>query len=142
MRPDGPTSEEMNLKKLLYDNVCRPLCRFYKEGQEADPEESECGAWEILSRYILDGSLTIEELRDFAESIEEEVDMTGKTKPPFTSLDHSLTNKICRPLCEFYAEGQEHWEKDYQCGAYKLIKTLITSGKVKSEDLKIEETDS
>ena len=137
MRTDEPSSEEMNFKKLLYDNVCRPLCRFYKEGQEDDPEESECGAWEILSRHILDGSLTIEELRDFAESIEEEVDMTGEKKPPFTSLDQSLIDKICRPVCEFYREGQEHWEKDYQCGAYKLIKTLIKSGKLNTEDLKV-----
>jgi hypothetical protein len=126
---------EINLKRQLHENVCRPLCRFYKEGQEDDPDETECGAWELLSKGVIDGSITVNELRDFAESIKDSVDMTGETKPPFTSIDQSLVDKICKPLCEFYAEDQEHWEKDYQCGAYKLVKTLIKSEKLRLEDL-------
>ena len=141
MKDNESSTGEMNLKKLIYDIACRPLCRFYKEGQEDDPEETECGAWEILSKHIIDGSLTVDELRKFSESSKDEVDMTGETKPPFTSLDQSLIDKICKPQCEFYAEGQEHWEKDYQCGAYKLLKTLITSEKLRLEDLKIKKDD-
>lgn len=133
MKDNESNTEEMNFKKLLYDNVCRPLCRFYKEGQEDDPEETECGAWEFLSKRVIDGSLNIDELRTFADSIKDEVDMTGETKPPFNSIDQSLVETICRPLCEFYAEDQEHWEKDYQCGAYKLIKTLINLERLKLE---------
>jgi hypothetical protein len=132
MKKNESRTGEMNLKKLLYETVCRPLCRFYKEGE----------AWEILRKRVIGGSLTIAELRDFAESIKDEVDMTGETKPPFDTLDQSLVDKVCKPLCEFYAEGQEYWEKDYQCGAYKLIKALITSEKLILEDLKIEEIDS
>jgi len=135
MKDSESSTGEINLKKQLYENVCRPLCRFYKKGQEEDPEETECGAWEIISKRVIDGSITINELRDFTESIKDKVDMTGETKPPFTSIDQSLVGKICKPLCEFYAEDQEHWEKDYQCGAYKLIKTLITSEKLRLEDL-------
>ena len=68
-------SGEPNLKKQLYENVCRPLCRFYKEGQEDDPEETECGAWEIISKRVVDGSITISELRNFAESIKDSIDI-------------------------------------------------------------------
>ena len=135
MKDSESSTGEINLKKQLYENVCRPLCRFYKEGQEGDPEETECGAWEILSKRVIDGSLTIDELRTSAEAIKVEVDMTGETKPPFNSLDQSLVEKICRPLCEFYAEDQEQRDKDYQCGAYKLIKTLIISERLRREDL-------
>ncbi|MFX1521160.1 MAG: hypothetical protein ACFFCD_14705 [Promethearchaeota archaeon] len=142
MNDNESSTGKMNLKKLIYDIACRPLCRFYKEGQEDDPEETECGAWEILSKHIIDGSLTVDELRKFSESIKDEVDMTGEKKPPFTSLDQSLVEKICRPLCEFYAEDQEHREKDYQCGAYKLIKTLITSKRLNIEDVMTEETET
>jgi hypothetical protein len=135
MKDSESSTGEINLKKQLYENVCRPLCRFYKEGQEDDPDETECGAWEFLRKFVvIDGSITVNELRDFAESIKDSVDMTGETKPPYTSIDQSLVNKICKPLCEFYAEDQESWEKDYQCGAYKLIKTLIESEKLKLED--------
>ena len=141
MKDNESSTGEMTLKKLLYDIACRPLCRFYKEGQEDDPEETECGAWEILSKHIIDGSLTVGELRKFSESIKDEVDMTGETKPPFTSLDQSLIDKICKPQCEFYAEDQENWEKDYQCGAYKLIKTIMASEKLRLEDLKIKKDD-
>lgn len=137
MKNSQSNTEEINLKKHLYENVCRPLCRFYKEGQEDDPEEMECGAWEIISKRVVDGSITISELRDFTESIKDSVDMTGETKPPFTSIDQSLVDKICKQLCEFYAEDQEHWEKDYQCGAYKLLKTLLTSERLRFKDLKI-----
>ena len=135
MKENDSSTEETNLKKQLYNNVCRPLCRFYKEGQEDDPEEMECGAWELIRKRVIDGSLTIDELRDFTESIKDKVDMTGETKQPFTSLDQSLVEKICRPLCEFYVEEQEHREKDYQCGAYKLIKILVKSEKQRLEDL-------
>ena len=135
MQDNESNSRKMNLKKQLYNNVCRPLCRFYKEGQEEDPEEIECGAWELIRKRVIDGSLTIAELRDFTESIKDKVDMTGETKPPLTSLDQSLVEKICRPLCEFYAKEQEHWEKDYQCGAYKLIKILVKSEKLRLKDL-------
>ena len=133
MNDNESNTGEINLKKQLYENVCRPLCRFYKEGQEDDPDETECGAWEILSKRVIDGSLTVEELRTFAKSIK--VDMTGVTKPPFSSVDQSIVETICRPICEFYAEDQEYWEKDYQCGAYKLIKTLLTSERLQIGDL-------
>ncbi|MFX1465629.1 MAG: hypothetical protein ACFFA5_04070 [Promethearchaeota archaeon] len=136
MKENESNIGEINLKKQLYENVCRPLCRFYKEGQEDDPEEKECGAWEIIKEKVVDGSIIISELRDLTNRIRPLVDMTGETKPPFTSIDQSLVDKICKPLCEFYADDQEHWEKDYQCGAYKLLKTLISSEKFRVEDLK------
>ena len=47
--------------------------------------------------------------------------MTGETKPPFTSLDQSLIDKVCKPLCEFYAEGQEHWSE---------LRTQIEAGRI------------
>ncbi len=135
MEDSESNAGDINLKKQLYENVCRPLCRFYKEGQEDDPDETECGAWEILSKRVIDGSITISELRDFAESIKGSVNMTGETKPPFSAVDQSLVETICRPICKFYADDQEYWEKDYQCGAYKLIKTLLTSERLQIGDV-------
>ncbi|MHA1650273.1 MAG: hypothetical protein ACTSYB_08770 [Candidatus Helarchaeota archaeon] len=43
-------------------------------------------------------------------------------------LDKELLEIVCRQRCKFYKEGQEIKEKEYQCGAYKILKTKIQEG--------------
>ena len=45
--------------------------------------------------------------------------------------------------CNFYAEGQEYWEKEYECGAYKFIKQLLIDKIITVEEIeeKFEEID-
>ncbi len=136
MKDTESYSKEKDIRKLLYDIVCRPHCRFYKEGQEDDPEESECAAWEVLSKQIMEGTLTVDELLTVSESAKKQIDPITERKQPLTLIDKLLLDTICRSLCEFYRESQEHRDKEYQCGAYKLIKTLISSRKLTFEDVK------
>lgn len=51
-------------------------------------------------------------------------------------LDNQLLEILCRQKCKFYKEGQEFREKEYQCGAYKILKTMLENGQISLEDLK------
>ena len=51
-------------------------------------------------------------------------------------LDHELLQIVCREKCKFYKEGQEIREKEYQCGAYKVLKTMIEEGQLSLDELK------
>ena len=62
-------TKEKDIRKLLYDIVCRFHCRFYKEGQEEDPEESECAALEVLNKQLMEGTLKVDELLTVSDSV-------------------------------------------------------------------------
>ncbi|MHA1292692.1 MAG: hypothetical protein ACTSQJ_08515 [Promethearchaeota archaeon] len=47
-----------------------------------------------------------------------------RSEKDINPLDRKIINAICYK-CNFYAEGQEYWEKEYECGAYKFIRQLI-----------------
>jgi hypothetical protein len=51
-------------------------------------------------------------------------------------LDRQLLDIVCGQKCKFYKEGQEEKEKEYQCGAYKILKTMIDEGQLSLEELK------
>ncbi|MHA1264445.1 MAG: hypothetical protein ACTSRS_04340 [Candidatus Helarchaeota archaeon] len=51
-------------------------------------------------------------------------------------LDKEILEIVCRARCKFYKEGQEIREKEYQCGAYKVIKLMLEQGKLSMDDLK------
>jgi len=51
-------------------------------------------------------------------------------------LDKELLEIVCRQRCKFYKEGQEIKEKEYQCGAYKILKTMIQEGYLTLGELK------
>ena len=54
----------------LLEVICRQKCKFYKEGQEEREKEYQCGAYKILKKMIIDGQLTLEELKDFRIDLE------------------------------------------------------------------------
>ncbi|MFO8017077.1 MAG: hypothetical protein R6U96_00435 [Promethearchaeia archaeon] len=47
-----------------------------------------------------------------------------RTEEDITPLNRKLINTICHK-CNFYAEDQEYWEKEYECGAYKLVRQMV-----------------
>jgi hypothetical protein len=47
-----------------------------------------------------------------------------RTEEDITPLNRKLINAVCHK-CNFYAEDQEYWEKEYECGAYKLIRQMV-----------------
>ncbi|MHA1232587.1 MAG: hypothetical protein ACTSRP_24430 [Candidatus Helarchaeota archaeon] len=49
--------------------------------------------------------------------------------------DYIMLDKVCRALCPFYREGQEHRDKEYQCGAYWIIKEKLKIGEISEEEL-------
>lgn len=51
-------------------------------------------------------------------------------------LDKQLLEMICGAKCKFYKEGQEIREKEYQCGAYKVLKLMIEKKKLSFDELK------
>ncbi len=51
-------------------------------------------------------------------------------------LDKDILDIVCRAKCKFYKEGQEIKEKEYQCGAYKVLKLMIQKGQLTLDDLK------
>ncbi len=47
-----------------------------------------------------------------------------RTEDDISQLDRQIINAVCQK-CNFYAEDQEYWEKEYECGAYKFIRQLL-----------------
>jgi len=47
-----------------------------------------------------------------------------RTEEDISPLNKQLINAVCHK-CNFYAEDQEYWEKEYECGAYKFIRQLV-----------------
>jgi len=52
------------------------------------------------------------------------------------ALDNQLLELLCRQKCKFYKAGQEIKEKEYQCGAYKILKVMLEKGQINLEQLK------
>ena len=47
-----------------------------------------------------------------------------RTEDDISPLNRQLINVVCHK-CNFYAEGQEYWEREYECAAYKFIRQLV-----------------
>ena len=47
-----------------------------------------------------------------------------RSEEDISPLNRQLINVVCHK-CNFYAEDQEYWEKEYECGAYKFIRQLV-----------------
>jgi hypothetical protein len=57
-----------------------------------------------------------------------------RTEEDITPLNRKIINAVCQK-CNFYAEDQEYWEKEYECGAYKLIRQMIEEKKLTFEEI-------
>jgi len=51
-----------------------------------------------------------------------------------TPLNRELIERVCKK-CNFYADEQEYWEKEYECGAYKFIRKLVTDGTIEMDEI-------
>ena len=58
-----------------------------------------------------------------------------RTEDDISELDRELINRVCHK-CNFYAEDQEYWEKEYECGAYKFVRQMV-----KDETITLDEID-
>ena len=47
-----------------------------------------------------------------------------RSEEDISPLDRKIIDKMCHK-CPFYAENQEYWEREYECGAYKLVRELL-----------------
>ena len=47
-----------------------------------------------------------------------------RTEADISPLNRELINRVCHK-CNFYAEDQEYWEREYECGAYKFVRQLV-----------------
>jgi hypothetical protein len=58
-----------------------------------------------------------------------------RTEEDITPLNRKIINAVCHK-CNFYAEEQEYWEKEYECGAYKLVRQMIKEDLITFEQIK------
>ena len=52
-----------------------------------------------------------------------------RSEKDISPLDREIINSVCH-RCNFYAKDQEYWEKEYECGAYKLIKQMLINNQI------------
>ena len=52
-----------------------------------------------------------------------------RTEDDISPLNRKLIHAVCHK-CNFYAEGQEYWEKEYECAGYKFIRQLIEENRI------------
>ncbi|MGQ4875863.1 MAG: hypothetical protein ACTSVV_01605 [Promethearchaeota archaeon] len=57
-----------------------------------------------------------------------------RTEADISPLNRQLINAVCHK-CNFYAEGQEYWEKEYECAGYKLIRKMVQEGIISIDDI-------
>ncbi len=47
-----------------------------------------------------------------------------RSEKDISALNRQLINYVCHK-CNFYAEEQEYWEREYECAAYKFVRQLV-----------------
>jgi len=52
-----------------------------------------------------------------------------RTEDDISPLNRQLINSVCHN-CNFYAEEQEYWEREYECAAYKFIRQLVEEKRI------------
>jgi len=57
-----------------------------------------------------------------------------RSEEDISPLNRELINRVCHK-CNFYAEDQEYWESEYECGAYKFIRKLVEDGKIALDEI-------
>ena len=57
-----------------------------------------------------------------------------RNEEDISPLNRELINRVCHK-CNFYAEDQEYWEREYECGAYKFVRKLVEDGKISLDEI-------
>jgi len=114
----------MKLDPEIVALVCRPHCRFFREGEK---EELSCKGYDFLVLKLKDGE---------AAGIAKE--MTDSSPPERFEHDRRIEAVLCS-VCDFRAEdcdfmGEDEVEDPVPCGGYVLIKKLLEKGCGQAED--------
>jgi len=57
-----------------------------------------------------------------------------RSEEDISPLNRELINRVCHK-CNFYAEDQEYWEREYECGAYKFIRQLVENKAITLDEI-------
>ena len=57
-----------------------------------------------------------------------------RSEEEISALNRELINRVCHK-CNFYAEDQEYWEREYECGAYKFIRQLVENKTITLDEI-------
>jgi len=57
-----------------------------------------------------------------------------RSEEDISHLDRQVINIVCQK-CPFYVQGQEFWEKEYECGAYKLVRQMIFENVISLDEI-------
>lgn len=110
----------------IQDFICRPFCRFFKEGEK---EEMECMGAVMIEDLIKNGKLRI----DAIPSGEKDTSLWKKRNP-------FLVKEVCS-RCEFRIDGCDYMSDNpppdaEPCGGNILLSLLLINEIIRAEDLK------
>ena len=117
---------EFMSKRDFKDYICRPFCRFFREGEK---EEMACLGAKVLEYLVGLGRLNSEDLPRH-----------GKDPHLWAERDGHLRRYLCT-YCDFYAEDCD-FQSQYPppgsepCGGYVLLSLLMEKGMIDIIDLK------
>ena len=57
-----------------------------------------------------------------------------RSEEDISPLNRELINRVCHK-CNFYAEDQEYWEREYECGGYKFIRQLVENKTITLDEI-------
>jgi hypothetical protein len=107
------------------DFICRPLCRFFKEGEK---EEMECRGASVVEELIRRGKLRV----DLISSGGKDISLWKERNP-------LIVKNVCS-RCEFRIDGCDYMSADpppdaEPCGGNILLLILLTKKIIRAEDL-------
>jgi hypothetical protein len=113
-------------KKEFKDYICRPFCRFFREGQK---EEMACRGAQIIELLIENGRLKSKNLPRH-----------GKDPYLWEQHDSDLETNVCQS-CPFFAHDCDFHSINQlpclePCGGYILLCLLKQNGSITVDDLK------
>lgn len=112
-------------KKDFKNYICRPFCRFFREGEK---EDMACRGAQIVALLVQRGLLESENMP-----------CEGKNPYLWKERDSCLEKTVCHD-CPFYAQDCDFQSKEHvigsePCGGYILISLLKKNGSISEADL-------
>lgn len=52
-----------------------------------------------------------------------------RTEEELSAVDRQVIDTVCKN-CNFYHEGQEYYEEEYECIAYELVRHMLKDKKI------------
>lgn len=57
-----------------------------------------------------------------------------RTEDDLTEYDRMVIDEVCHK-CNFYHDGQEYYEEDYECVAYELVRYMLEQGQITKDEI-------